>query len=98
VGQIDDKELCKTIIETYNNANYVIDGMKINNWYLDRLSEYQKGVEDNLPGDYARTNVRNYEKLLVEFAPGLKEGSQKLKEWRDTLAARIDGYVANHPA
>ena len=96
IGQMDDKDLCKAIIQTYNEANYVIDGMRVNNWYLDRLTEYQKRVAENLPGDHARMNLQSYEKLLVDFAPGLKEGNKKLKEWKDTLSAKIDNYLASH--
>jgi len=40
VGQIDDPELCKAIIITYNKANFLIESFRINNWSLDKLSEF----------------------------------------------------------
>jgi len=86
VGQIDDKELCRAIVQTYNEANYVIDGMKVNNWYLDRIREC----------DQMNRSTANFQTRLKEYAPGLKIGNQKLKEQRDNLFAKIDKYLESH--
>jgi len=37
VGQTDDPELCKAIIDAYNMMNYTKDTLGVNNWYLDTL-------------------------------------------------------------
>jgi hypothetical protein len=86
VGQIDDKDLCKAIIYAYNEANYVLDGMKINNWYLDQLMERQK----------ANMTTLHYEQHLRDYSPKLKIGNQKLKEQRDNLFVKIDKYLECH--
>jgi hypothetical protein len=96
VGQIDDKELCKAIIDTYYQANYVIDGMKVNNWYLDKVTELRKVVARGGLGNAATESLLHYETQHREFASGLKEGSRKLKQWRDALGDSIEKYIAAH--
>ena len=86
VGQIDDKELCMAVAHTYYEANYVIDGMKVNNWYLDRIMECEQ----------MNRSTANFQTRLKEYAPGLKIGNQKLKEQRDNLFAKIDKYLESH--
>jgi hypothetical protein len=98
IGQIDDKDLCRAIIETYNTANYVLEGLKVNNWYLDRRSEFKRllGQHPSASGAYVSTNISSLERHLVEYAPGLKKGNLVLKGQKEDLFAKIDSYLACH--
>lgn len=98
IGQIDDKDLCRTIIEAYNTANYVLEGMHVNNWYLDKLCEFRELQSKGPATGHVNENLRNYEQHLIDYAPGLKQGNQRLKEQRESLLARIDKYLESHPA
>jgi hypothetical protein len=93
VGQIPDRELCKAIIETYNTANYVIEGLRVNNWYLDRVSKWRQMAETS---HHARMSIPEVEKRLVDYAPGLKQGNIALKQHINGLIARIDDYLPSH--
>ena len=93
VGQIADRELCKAIIETYNTANYVIEGLRVNNWYLDRVSKWRERAEASA---HARMSIPEVEKRLVDYASGLKKGNIVLKQQIDKLIVRIDNYLRSH--
>jgi hypothetical protein len=41
VGQIGDPVLVKSIVTTYTKANLLIEGFRMNNWYLERTAELQ---------------------------------------------------------
>jgi len=96
IGQIDDRELCKAIIETYNTANYAIEGLRVNNWYLERLSDFRKLQGQHSNANYISTNIQSLEKHLVEYAPALKKGNQVLKEQKQNLLSRIGDYLKRH--
>src|SRR5579859_4511740 len=74
VGQIDDAQLCKAIVVTYNKANLFIEALRVNNWHLEKLSEFQKMNVGILQGDIERLR-----QTLIAAAPQLKEAHRDLK-------------------
>src|SRR6478672_3611358 len=43
-------QLCKAIVRTYNKANFMLEAFRVNNWYLDKLSDFNK-LQATHPGD-----------------------------------------------
>ena len=95
VGQVNDPDLCKAIIDVYNTANYVMDGLRVNNWYLDKRSEYGRQNLNHTDGG-VRLNIKTVEEHLVSYAPGLKQGNTVLNQKVDNLFAKIDDYLQHH--
>jgi hypothetical protein len=96
IGQIDDQDLCKAIIETYSTTNYVIEGLRVNNWYLEKLSEFRSRQGQYPNSNYISTNIQSIEKNLIEYAPGLKQGNIIIKQQMGSLVSRIDAYLKRH--
>ena len=84
VGQIDDPELCKAIVRTYNMANFLLEMYRINNWYLERCFS-------------GHMTEQQTDKKLIEHAPSLKRADADLKSETSVLLAKINGYLAKHP-
>jgi hypothetical protein len=95
VGQLNDQELSKAIMLAYYEAKYVIDGLQVNNWYLERILEMNK-LRAEGPNAYVSANYDNYKKTLVEFAPGLKKGNHVFKASIENVSQQIDRYLSKH--
>ncbi|HWQ90821.1 MAG TPA: hypothetical protein VN673_04060 [Clostridia bacterium] len=89
VGQIDDAELCKAIVGTYNKANFLREGFRINNLILDQGKNAEGDGRENLPSVI-------FEKL-VQSASILKTIDADLKQETKNLYAKMDSYLRNHP-
>lgn len=96
VGQLNDETLCKAIIETYAAADYMTEGLRINNWYLDQYKEYNQLRAENLPSDYATKHFESTKKSLVDFVPDLKKAFAEFVERQETLLAQINSYLISH--
>ena len=97
VGQIDDSELCKAIVVTYNKANFLLESFRINNWYLDRLSDFQKLRAENVMDNYVTTNINSLQQKLIEWAPQLKQAHNDLGRETENLFAEIDNFRLRNP-
>jgi hypothetical protein len=95
VGQIENSDLCKAIINTYHRASMLSDAIEVNSWNLERLLEFQKLL-------YQTNNLlfqKEYDdhlKGMAAFVPRLKENYACFKSETENLFAQIDDYRANH--
>lgn len=98
VGQIDDPELCKAIVVTYNKANFLLEAFRINNRYLDKLSELNKiqAVQQMAVTPYVQNNLVATRERLAAHAGQLKLGDADFKRETESLLAKIDNYLSNH--
>jgi hypothetical protein len=86
VGQIEDSDLVKAVVVTYNTANFLIESYLINNWYLDRQKESQGMLAQGI-----LTANR------IKQAAILKTVHAKLISETDNLLSKIDDYRQRHP-
>ena len=86
VGQIEDSDLVKAVVVTYNTANFLIESYLINNWYLDRQKESQGMLAQGIL-------MAN----RIQQAAILKTVHAKLISETDNLLAKIDDYRQRHP-
>lgn len=85
VGQIEDGDLVKAIVVTYNTANFLIESYLINNWYLDRQRELQGLTTSVLSAN------------RIKQAVILKAVHAHLISETNNLLAKIDNYRFRHP-
>jgi hypothetical protein len=100
VGQIEDTDLVKAIVVTYNKANFLIEMFRINNWYLDQLrglSEVHNQTLQEGSQLIIRTNIAALEKRRIEHAGLLKQVHADLDRETASLLKKIDDYRQRHP-
>jgi hypothetical protein len=61
----------------------VIEGLRVNNWYLDRVSKWRERAEASA---HARMSMPEVEKRLVDYAPGFRAASSPQAQF-DTAGA-----------
>jgi len=83
VGQIEDGELVKSIVVTYNTANFLIESYLINNQYLDK----QQGE----PGYFSGLRASRIRQAAI-----IKQVQATLIRETDNLIAKIDAYRVSH--
>jgi hypothetical protein len=93
VGQLNDPELSKAIMLAYYEGKYVIDGLQVNNWYLERIIEMNK-LRAEGPNSYVDANYPNCRDTLVKLAPGLKKGNHVFKASIENVSQQIDRYLS----
>jgi hypothetical protein len=84
VGQIDESDLVKAIVVTYNTANFLIESYLINNWYLDRQRELQGLTTQSLTAN------------RIKQAAILKAVHANLIRETNDLLVKIDDYRIHH--
>jgi hypothetical protein len=96
VSQIDDVELCKAIVVTYNRAHFLIEIFRINNHYLDKLAENERLENQNHEDKLAAANLTAIRGSLALQARILKDVSKDLKRETENLFAKIESYLVKH--
>ena len=99
VGQIDDPNLVKSIIVTYNKANFLIEMFRINNLYLAQQKEIEKMrllTTDTLLLRQMNTPLQNLRANLIEHKPLLIQVHKDLVSETDNLLAKINTYQQRH--
>jgi len=93
VAQIDDPDLSRSIIVTYNKANFLIEMFRINNRYIEWRNECIKLSRDGTESKYI---VMGNEilGLQVAHAASLKKADADLKSTTEELLAKISAYLA----
>ena len=100
VGQIDDPDLVKSIIVTYNKANFLIEMFRINNLYLGQQTEIEKMglmTVDTLMLRQMNIPLQNLRNRLVEHKQLLIQSHMDLVTETDNLLAKISDYRKRHP-
>ncbi len=99
VGQIDDPDLVKSIVVTYNKANVLIESFRMNNWYKERIQH----IWETTPLQPAHrdeemhpTELSILKKRMIEHVGLLKRAHQDLGQETVRLLKRIDGYRQRH--
>ena len=91
VGQIDDSDLVKQIVMTYNLAIALQDAFKVNNQYYRELLEAQKH-------GCSWAEEQQLKAKMVEWAElFLKQADADLHTHATRLRGRIESYLAAHP-
>ena len=91
VGQIDDSELVKQIVMTYNLAIALQDAFKVNNQYYKELLEAQKH-------GCSWAEEQQFKAKMVEWAElFLKQADADLRTHATRLRGMIDAYLAADP-
>ena len=85
VGQIEDGDLVKAIVGTYNTANVLIESYLINNSYLERLRELQGLTTQALSAN----RIKQAERIKIAHA--------KLIGETNNLIAKIENFRRHHP-
>ena len=91
VGQIADSDLVKSIVVTYNKANFLIEGLHMNNWYLDSKKELEKSVS------ILKQELASLQRQRIDHAKLLKTSQDDLVAEAKNLVAKIDGYRHRYP-
>jgi len=95
VGQIEDPDLVKAIVVTYNKANFLIEMFRINNLYIEQRRELLDTHNQTLlEGSQLaiRTNIATLEKRRIEHAALLKKVHKDLDTETTRLLKQIDDY------
>ena len=90
VGQIEDADLVKSIVETYIKANLLIETFRMNNLSLDQIRQFQeKG-----PSLTNNASVAALERQRIEIAGLLKKLHKDLDRETSSLLKKIDEYLS----
>jgi len=96
VGQIDDPELRKAIVVTYNKCTMFMGLLSINNWYLEQRAEYLQLAQEKR-SEYASKKVASLEQNLIKHAPILKKTHHDWRLETQNLFSQINRYLQAHP-
>ena len=88
VGQIDDSDLCVSIVTAYNRADTFLDSLQINCRNLEHWLELDKLEMKQKADAHARG--------MASFVPVLKDGLRDLKADGEKMIAKIDTYLKRH--
>lgn len=87
IGQIEDDELQKIILEIYLKAKAVIDTHLLNNRMLDERSEIiSRWTSPNLVLD---ARIRDINQELVDYAPNIRQNYSEARELIDRFEERF---------
>ena len=100
VGQIEDTNLVKSIIVTYNKANFLIEMFRINNLYLAQQKEMEKlfysTTDTNLLKKWVPPS-QNLKAMQIQHTALLSKAHEDLVSETKNLLANIDDYRERHP-
>jgi len=97
IGQLKDEDLRRSIIVTYNTANFILEVFEINNLLLDFGNVlFSHRNEHGMTPQLQQQFDLHHEKM-VRHADSLRDTHRKLKEETDRAMAGIRRYREAHP-